>query len=325
VRDQTNTMSKPKLFFSYSHKDKLLIDQVRYLLLERENLIFSDHELKIGDDFSAAIFEQIKQADYFVIFLSPDYLSSVAATSELNRIMGYAQTSFSKVILPVLIRDAQVPTDISKMLYLNCVGDTAETIAIKIEQSITRVEGRKEAEKERAAERIEKINTSISDHIEPILKDLKEREDKLRRISSNWNFLGYISIVIGIIASVVLVVIDTQFHLDIDIQRVVYLAIKGAILLILLLTSSKYAFTLSKSYMNESLKNADRIHAISFGKFYIKVFEGSINANDFKEIFQNWNLSTTSSFSALSTDSYDPKIIDSIGKVLEALKDNAKK
>jgi hypothetical protein len=99
---------------------------------------------------------------------------------------------------------------------------------------------------------------------------------------------------------------------------------KGAILLILLLTSSKYAFTLSKSYMNESLKIADRIHAIKFGKLFIKIFESSINKNDFKEVFQNWNLSKDSSFSSISTDNYDPKFVDSAVKILETIKNMTK-
>ncbi len=318
-------MNKPKLFFSYSHKDKEIIDKVRQTLLQDDYFILSDHQIEIGQDFTVAIFEQIKQADYYIIFLSEDYLSSRSASSELNRILGYTSNNTSKTTLPVLIKQTELSPDISKFLYLNCIDNPPEIIAKKILESIGKIEGQKVAEKEKVAERIEKINISIVDYIEPILKDLKEREDKLRKVANTWNFLGYIAIILGILASIALVVIDTQFHLDIDLQRIFYLAIKGAILLILLLTSSKYAFTLSKSYMNESLKNADRIHAISFGKFYIKVFENSINPNDFKEIFQNWNLSKDSSFSTISADNYDPKLADSLNKILETVKDMTKK
>lgn len=318
-------MNKPKIFISYSHKDKELIDQIRKHLIALDYLILSDHQIEIGQDFSTAIFEQIKKADYYLIFLSADYLASNSASSEFNRILGYSQSNTSKTTLPILIKPTVLPPDISKFLYLNCVDENPDIIAKKILETIGKIEGQKVAEKEKVAERIEKINISIVDYVEPILKDLKEREDKLRKIAHTWNFFGYIAIVLGILASIAIVVIDTQFHLDIDLHRIFYLAIKGALLLILLLTSSKYAFTMSKSYMNESLKNADRIHAISFGKFYIKVFENSINPNDFKEIFQNWNLSKDSSFSTISTDNYDPKITDSVNKILETIKDMTKK
>jgi TIR domain len=319
-------MIKPKLFLSYSHKDKESVDRIREFLLPHGYLIFSDHNIKVGEDYSTALFEQMREADYFLLFITEDYLKSRYAISELNRILGYTQNTSSKSAIPILLKETELTaTDLSKYIYLNCVGDDAKTASSKIVQAVEQVQGKKEAEKEKIAERVEKINISIVDHIEPILKDLKEREDKLRRRANTWNYLGYIAIILGILAAVTLVVIDVQFHLDIDWQRIMYLAIKGAILLILLLSSSKYAFTLSKSYMNESLKNADRIHAISFGKFYIKVFEQSISPNDFKEIFQNWNLSKDSSFSSLSTDSYDPKLTESISKILDTVKDMAKK
>ena len=243
----------------------------------------------------------------------------------INRILGYAQNNSFKAVLPILIKPTDLPSDISNLLYLNCIDKTPELIASEISRSILQIDGRNIAEKEKVAERIEKINISIGDYIEPILVGLKMRESKLRKIANTWNFLGYIAIILGIITSITLVVIDTQSHIEIELQRVLYLAIKGAILLILLITSSKYAFSLSKSYMNESLKNADRMHAIEFGKFYIKVFESSINPNDFKEIFQNWNLSKDSSFSSISADNFDPKFADTIVKLLETMKDVTRK
>lgn len=319
-------MDKLKLFFSYSHSDKGISDRVR-ALLEEKFLVLGDHQIEVGQNWANALSEQIKQADYFIIFLSPNYLNGSETYHELHKIIGYIQNNSSKAALPILISpiNFDLPSIISHIQYLNGIDVTAEEIAKQISSSILQIEGRKVAEKEKVAERIEKINISIVTHIEPILEGLKVREYKLRRIANTWNFFGYIAIILGIIASITLVVIDTQTHSAIDLQRVLFLAIKGALLLILLLTSSKYAFTLSKSYMNESLKNADRMHAIEFGKFYIKVFENSINPNDFKEIFQNWNLSKDSSFSAISADNYDPKIADSVVKVLETIKDMAKK
>ena len=319
-------MDKLKLFFSYSHSDKEISDRIRALLEEKFSIL-GDHQIEVGQNWANALSEQIKQADYFVIFLSRDYLNGSETYHELHKIVGYIQNNTSKAALPILISqiDFNLPPVISQLQYLNGIGITAEEIAKQISSSILQIEGRKVAEKEKVAERIEKINISIVTHIEPILEGLKVREHKLRRIANTWNFLGYIAIIFGIIASITLVVIDTQSHSEIDLQRVLFLAIKGALLLILLLTSSKYAFTLSKSYMNESLKNADRMHAIEFGKFYIKVFENSINPSDFKEIFQNWNLSKDSSFSAISADNYDPKIADSVVKVLETIKDMTKK
>lgn len=63
--------------------------------------------------------------------------------------------------------------------------------------------------------------------------------------------------------------------------------------------------------MSESLKIADRIHAISFGKFYLQVFNDKINPDEIKEIFRDWNINNQlNNFSNQSSSDYDPKIIE---------------
>ena len=74
--------------------------------------------------------------------------------------------------------------------------------------------------------------------------------------------------------------------------------------------NKKYSFTLGKSYINEALKNADRIHAISFGKFYLDAYGSTAKWEDLKEAFQYWNINSESSFSKLDTNQYDPKFIE---------------
>lgn len=172
-------MIKPKLFLSYSHKDKESVDRIREFLLPHGYLIFSDHNIKVGEDYTTALFKQMREADYFLLFITEDYLKSTFAISELNRILGYTQNTSSKSAIPILLKETELTaTDLSKYLYLNCVGDDAKTASSKIVQAVEQVHGKKEAEKEEIAERVEKINISIVDHIEPILKDLKQREDK---------------------------------------------------------------------------------------------------------------------------------------------------
>jgi len=59
--------------------------------------------------------------------------------------------------------------------------------------------------------------------------------------------------------------------------------------------------------MTESLKNADRIHAISFGKFFLQAFGDNVDAKEVKEVFQHWNISNSTSFSGLDADKFDER------------------
>ena len=313
-----------KIYLSYSYEDVSIIDKIKEALIENGYETLSANDVKLGEMLYNSIFDFIKTSDYFVILLSENYINSEHSQSELNRIMGYAK-SVGKSIFPVLLEDVKLPLELSNILYLNAKRLSPNEVAEKLIINLGRLEGEKLAKEEKTFERTERIKVSISDYIEPTIADLKQRESKLKTTGNIWNFVGYISLLVGVGASVALILNRSDLSADNGVYQTIFLAIKGGILLTLLLSSSKYAFTISKSYINESLKVADRIHAISFGKFYLKVFEKELNSNDFKEIFQHWNLSKESSFSTISTENYDSKSLESIIKLIENLKDVVKK
>jgi tetratricopeptide (TPR) repeat protein len=75
----------------------------------------------------------------------------------------------------------------------------------------------------------------------------------------------------------------------------------------------------------ESLKNADRIHAISFGKFYLQAFGNDAQQGDIKEVFQHWNISGKNSFSAQNVDAIEPKILEAAFELAKAMSSKGKK
>lgn len=313
-----------KIYLSYSYDDVSLIDKIKEALIEYGYETLSANDVKMGEMLYNSIFDIIKTSDYFVILLSENYINSEHSQSELYRIVGYAK-SLEKSILPVLLADMKVPFDLSNISYLDAKNLSPTEIAEKMVITLGRLEGERFAQEEKTIARTERIKISIADYVEPTIADLKQRESKLKTTGNIWNFIGYLSLLVGVGASVALILNRSDLSAHNGVYETVFLAIKGLILLTLLLSSSKYAFTISKSYINESLKAADRIHAISFGKFYLKVFEKELNSNDFKEIFQHWNLSKESSFSTISTENYDSKSLESIIKLIENFKDVVKK
>lgn len=72
--------------------------------------------------------------------------------------------------------------------------------------------------------------------------------------------------------------------------------------------------------MNESLKIADRQHAISFGKFYLQVVN-EIEPNDLKEIFRDWNISNRSSFYDQNPNDFDPKVLENFISLIKNIKE----
>ncbi|RFD85426.1 hypothetical protein [Salmonella enterica] len=72
---------------------------------------------------------------------------------------------------------------------------------------------------------------------------------------------------------------------------------------------------MAKTHQLEALKNADRLHAISFGKFYMRVFSTQISQSELKEVFQHWNTSGASDLSHLDVDKIDSRFIELFGKI----------
>ena len=69
--------------------------------------------------------------------------------------------------------------------------------------------------------------------------------------------------------------------------------------------------------MVESIRCSDRIHAISFGKFFLDAYGSEATRQEVIQAFSSWNIDNGStSFRNQSSEDYDPKI-DEIIKLLK--------
>ncbi|PZA12146.1 hypothetical protein DNX69_09000 [Rhodopseudomonas palustris] len=96
------------IFFSYSHKDEELRDQLEthLAMLRNQGLIDSWHDRRIlaGDDLDHAINSQINTADVILLLVSPDFLASrYCYDVEVRRAMERQQAGEARVI-PVILR-----------------------------------------------------------------------------------------------------------------------------------------------------------------------------------------------------------------------------
>jgi hypothetical protein len=99
------------IFFSYSHKDESLRDELEthLAMLKNEGLIESWHDRRIpaGDEFEQAIDAGLERADLILLLVSPDFLASRYCYGlEVARAMELHEERRARVI-PVILRPCE--------------------------------------------------------------------------------------------------------------------------------------------------------------------------------------------------------------------------
>ncbi|WP_437978630.1 TIR domain-containing protein [Sorangium sp. So ce295] len=110
-RDASATPRPTRLFFSYSHKDEALRDELEthLALLEREGLLDSWHDRRVaaGDAWADRIDRNLEEADVVLLLVSASFLASDSCIDhEMRRALERHDAGQARVI-PVLLR----PTD----------------------------------------------------------------------------------------------------------------------------------------------------------------------------------------------------------------------
>jgi hypothetical protein len=110
----------PKIFLCHSTKDDVFVKALTRDL--RENGIhvwLAEFEIKVGDSITGRINEALGSMDYLGIVLSPDAVESEWVKKELSAGLMKELEQKSIVVLPVLLRDCQVPPLIQDKKYAN--------------------------------------------------------------------------------------------------------------------------------------------------------------------------------------------------------------
>ncbi|WP_113721713.1 hypothetical protein [Aeromonas salmonicida] len=178
-------------------------------------------------------------------------------------------------------------------------------------------------EKERLTkESREKIEQTSQNYVEDALELLSTKESQFHTMSKIWSGVGASCLVVGVIFFVI--VTFRYGTLDVDQvtwQFLIFTLFKGLVTVGLLATIAKYAYLFSSSYMHESLKNADRRHAINFGKFYLQSYGAAADWSEVKEAFEHWNISGSNAFTRQEPSSSDENTLE---KAVQAIQKSEK-
>lgn len=315
-----------RIFISHSYSDFDIANQLTELLVEQGNeIVLFDNDAFVNSKVQLKnnIKKLLNETDVLILLYTENSINSNWVNYEFNVFAEYSkQNNYRKAIFPVVIGDIEVPKSIAnRYVFIKAERNEIEQVAIKLNNSLSRFQGELIAKEEQEKKVKERIEKSSADYVEETLSRLETRESELKRKANLWYNIGYGSIVGGIIVAILFTILTSTIKIG-DWLDIGFLGLKSAIIIVLLITSSKYSLTLAKTYMNESLKNSDRIHAISFGKFYLQVFGNSVDSKDVKDVFGDWNLDKQSEFIQMDSNDYDPKLVEIIIKTIKVLKGN---
>lgn len=313
-----------KIFISYSQNDENLVKKVSAILVQQgHEIVHVNTILQINNTMQHVdnLKKVLKESDALILLYTENSINSSWLSFEFDTFIQYSKQSNSrKAIIPIVIDDIPIPNNISNYYFIKAKKQDIEVVGLQIVRELNRFQGEliaKEEEEKKIKDRIEK---SSSSYVDETFTRLESREKTLREKANLWYGIGYGSIVCGIISAILFTILSSIYNPG-DWLGIALLGLKSAIIILLLIASSKYSFNLAKTYMNESLKNSDRIHAISFGKFYLQIFGDKVDSKDIKEVFGDWNLDKRSNFLNMNTDDYDPKFVELLVKIIEAVKE----
>lgn len=314
-------------------KNVSLYYELTYRLKELGHDMFQE-ETDYGKEQVYSFKKAISGADIIIPIITQHSLTNKNFFNELVQLRNYTIHRDDKLLIPIIAGEVNfenLPESIFSINFIslkNKLSDKEIAVVVKkINESINSFLGKKIASDEKAQEIKEKIEKTAPAYISETITELNKREKYQRYTALFWYILGFLALISGVgvafwFSNITLTIFKDKENWSLT----TFYALKSIFIIILLIAASKYSFTLAKSYMSESLKIADRIHAISFGKFYLQVFNDRINPEEIKEIFRDWNINNqNNNFSNQSASDYDPKIIEKTIEIIDKIRNSEKK
>jgi len=221
------------------------------------------------------------------------------------------------LVIPILIDDISIPSVVQDIFVLTAPDRNLDDIIAKVQASISSFIGRRTAKDEKAAEVAKRIETNAASYIDDAVQFQRNAETRNRISGVAWYIAGFMSLLAGTIFALVVLTNPNSGRVT-EWTDLTIATLKSVIVIGLLAACAKYAFSLGKSYISESLKCSDRIHAIGFGKFYLQAYGEKATWVELKEVFQHWNIDRTSIFSSLDPSQIDPQILSLLGDVVKS-------
>lgn len=178
-----------------------------------------------------------------------------------------------------------------------------------------------EQEKERYKEEGRKrIQTNSKSYVSDALDSLDRKERQFHLMSKLWSSIGVSGLIAGL-AFFIYISLSAAGAVpgQVSWPFLGFVIFKGLIAVALVAGLAKYSFLFSSYYMQEALKNADRQHAINFGKFYLESYGAAAEWSQVKEAFEHWNIAATNAFSRSEAALPDISVLERSAALIERI------
>ncbi|WP_367144497.1 toll/interleukin-1 receptor domain-containing protein [Pantoea stewartii] len=318
-----------KIFISFASEDRFLAQNLAQHLMQYDHHIYLDVSSELAEKgIKNALTRQISNSDVFLSLVTKNSINSKFFKTEFDIASSLRNFENKNSLIVSVIFDRDIFHNMGiragMALYAdeNDLNKTADDIIAEIELYNVR----KSAESEKLELREKVLKEESSDYINETVDDLKSRETRGRILASRWHIAGYIALIISVIFVFIVWWLAEKSigQSPISNGRLAFDAIKGITVIALVLGIARYSFLMAKTHYIEALKNADRLHAISFGKFYMRVFSKQITSEEIKEVFQHWNTSGTNDLTHLDVDKIDSRVVEIFNKISDKFNDTKK-
>ena len=294
-----------KLFLSYSSRDRDVAYQLARQLRELgHDLVLDVDALAPGDHWREMLLEGLRSADGMVVLISKHALESQFVVSEIGAARAFSRESGKTFIIPVVLDDVPIPPVVQDLFAIESAGQTLEEIVFRIDQAIAshqaKVAGRsarEDAQQEQREARREQLEQDASPFVEEALRDLAAREKRSRSLHHLWSIFGMLSLIAAASAGV-FSLLEIPENWGVSVASTISFSLKSLVSIGVMIVAAKAGFSLADGNREEAMRNADRIHAINFGKFYLKAFGGDANSEEIREVFEHWNIGGISNLGA---------------------------
>lgn len=329
------------VFISYSHADSEFSMELASILDADGYDVFIDNKIPIGNNIYRDIGRGIAKADAIVVVVSQGYYKNGFVSNETISMLSFFDKGRMPLVIPVVLgENTAIPSELGRYNYLVIpyekdksdktsnrkdnrlnnllLNQKAKKKAIQSIQLILAAHnGKLENEKNEKKANEERVKTELSTYLAETMSRLRKNEKNNKSIACILYFLSIIPLVIAIILSIKISFIEKNY-IDLPILLLIH-TVTALLVVILLISTSKLLFTLAKSFMVESIRSSDRIHAISFGKFILDAYGNDVPRDEVIKLFCTWNIDDgKTSFRNQSSDEYDPKLVDVLKKISES-------
>lgn len=307
-----------EIFIAYAGDDSAYASDLKNKLLDLGHNVVVDRELfrDPADQWRSRLGPALRKTDLFVPIISKFSTEGGIFEVELLAALSYSHSTGRMAVVPVRIDDSSPPEYLDGVVIFDVNELSVADVAAHISKYVSSFVGKLLASQQQAADVAEKVEANLAEYLDEAVTSQSKLEKQNWISGTIWYVLGILALAGGAASTFFAVSPGNQVGGILSVSGSVF---KSIAVVGFLGAGARYCFVLGKSYLNESLKNSDRIHAIQFGRFYLRAFGNNTTWQELREVFANWNISNSSSFASLRANDVDPKVLESIGSFMKSI------